>query len=211
MSEINILPLPEGKDDQINPQNDPAPTEIVQTHRQVAPGLEQPNKEVQAHQPIHIQDQGRKKKIGRPITTGKGIRKTNEKHVMTQARLDGLARARKIRTEKIKARNILKKAEQEEQKTLLQLGKMVVNNANLAALEQKNNLQVEAGKVDVLIQETNNPITSLQSHKNMHLPVATVGEEFRQPNPGEPVRTVVFRDNGGLTQTVFKKDLTFTL
>ena len=211
MEEVNIEPLHLEEGNLVTPQSEQGPVEQVQDHRV---GLhvkttKDDNRTAEAHQPIHVNEQKRKKR-GRPRTTGKGIRKTSEKHIMTQARLDALAKARKIRMEKAKVKKMLEKQEKENEENYKLIGKMVVNNAKMAGLESSNNTQVLAGESDSKLLNKINPILK-SSHKNSHTPALTVGSEYNQANPFEPVNTVIFKDNGGVTQKVLKKDLTFML
>lgn len=225
MEEVDIKPI----GDEVKTPVQPAePTEIVQAYKEVLEqnrGLGEKEKDVEVEHPaekekkrikketaieIDSAEKEKKRGKGRPITTGAGIRKSGEKHVMTQARLDALARARQKRQEIIKARRLLEKQEKEEQEALMLVGRMVVNNTRLASLENKNNLQIEGGKVDAVLGNMMQPVVP-SAHKNAHTPMATTGDEYNQPNPYKPVPTVVNFDNGGVYQKKFDKDLTFYL
>lgn len=192
------------------------PVEQVQVHREILTavtplgGVKIPV--VQEEEQLVQDDQQKivKKRPGRP-RIHPFREKTGEKHIMTQARLDALSRARGIRMDKIKARKVLEEADQVEGERLKELGRLVVNNTRLAELEQSNNLAIDIGQVDGKLGELKHPITNLSDFKNSHKPIATIPEEMRRADPFQPVRTVVFQENGGSTQKVFQKDLTFSL
>jgi len=150
-----------------------------------------------------------KKKKGRPRTRPEP--KNVEKHTMTQARLDSLARARKIRRDKIRARKVLEKNAEDERHVLESLGRMVINNSNITLDEQKNNLAVQIGVQNAKQGEIDKPMISLGTFKQGQKPSATPGEEFNQPKPFKPVKTVENISNGGEYQNVYSKDLTFHL
>lgn len=209
MDEVDIRPI----NDNPSVAEMLEPTEQVQTHKvnnNLSNELGDKALEINVEHPKENKKEEKKRGRGRPVTTGSNIRKTKEKHVMTQKRLDALARARQKRMENLKARRILEAQQKEEEEALKVVGRMIVNNTTLAQLEHKDNLQVEAGKVDSKLGNMIQPIVP-SAHKNSHMTIATVGTEYNQPKPNEPVSTVINFDNGGVYQKQMKKDLTFTL
>ncbi len=127
-----------------------------------------------------------------------------EKHKMTAARLLVLENARKKRMENLRKKKEAERKFQEEQRIFAEIGKRVIDSANLPGkdeviVERKDNLLVGVGKSnrsqEKLINKNMMHIggarfashgITFASHRqiNKKRNNPQVGEEFRQPNPG---------------------------
>ena len=158
MSEAQIRPIEEKKEDNLHVNTFQGLNHHAIHTSDSHPGKLSADGVVPISQPINLAPvpETKKRGPGRPRTRPQKV--PIERHVMTQARLDALTKAREIRLKRIKERRILEQAEKEREKAFADIGRQVVKNAVNVSGEQPNNLAIEIGKVHAGIGEMIQPL-----------------------------------------------------
>jgi hypothetical protein len=127
-------------------------------------------------QPINVP---RPKKTGKKKQTPTG---GVEKHVMTEARLRGLQKARAVRAMRLKMKRDAKRKQAEEEEFLRKIGKRVLETSSdeLNRGEHKGNLAVKSGRVDSIADPVGGHIV-INAHKGGQKPSANMDLVFNDP------------------------------